>query len=159
MDTSDLIPETDIQGGDQDETRELKFMLMEAKHYIESFTWTPKISQVYMGIGLGGVLGVFLFTFDNAIENTEDESLWVIVGDMPSAYLVTEEAPEPVQALEIYCELMNDWAEAVKNNLSLDEVFPVQAPATKEYAEMLLSRVAFIRKRIIPEFTNSDSHK
>ena len=154
MDTSVLIPETKIQGEDQEETQELKSMLQEAKEYIESFNWTPKISQAYMGIGLGGVIGVFLFKFAHAIKGTEDEYLWVIVGDIPSAYLVTEEAPGPVQALEIYCELMNDWAEAVTNNSSLEEVFPVKAPATKEHAEMLFSRITFIREKIIPEFTS-----
>lgn len=152
MNTSGLIPEGQIEGEDTSETSELRAMLQEAKDYIASFPWAPPITEAYMGIGIGGVLGVWLLKFSEGLGEDGDEHLWVITGDLPSVYLVTDQAPCPLDALEVYCELVTDWAEAVKKNLNLDDVFPVQAPADCEHADMVIDRVKFIRERIIPEF-------
>ena len=127
-------------------------MLQEAKQYISSFDWAPPIAEVHMRIGAGGALAVFLVTFVRGIGPERDKHLWVIVGDLPSAYLVVDRASDAVAALSIYCELMEEWADAVLGGSSLDDVFPVDAPATRENAGMLLSRVGFIREKIIPEF-------
>ena len=153
MDTSQLIPEGEMRGEDAEETSELESMLQKAKDYISSFEWAPPVTEAHMGIGVGGVLAVFLLKFAEGIGVEGDEHLWVVVGDLPSAYLVTDDAVVPVRALEIYCELMSDWAEAVKSESSLDDVFPVEVPVDSEHAEMLLDRIRFIRERIIPEFS------
>jgi hypothetical protein len=99
----------------------------------------------------GWVVGVFLFHIDPA--PGVDEWLWVVAGDLPTAYLVTDEAPDPASALEAYCNLMSDWAEAVRAGRDLADVFPVAAEATLEHAEMLANRVSFLRARVIPSFS------
>jgi hypothetical protein len=45
---------------------------------------------------------------------------------------------------------MEDWAMAVRRGGSLDDCFPVDAPATPDNAESLLSRIAFIRAELVP---------
>jgi hypothetical protein len=52
--------------------------------------------------------------------------------------------------MEIYCELMEDWARAVMAGLSLDDVFPVDAVPTSANAEDLLGRLKFICEIIVP---------
>jgi hypothetical protein len=94
-------------------------------------------------------VALFLFRLQTAINDT-DEWLWVVEGDVPSAYFVIDEARDPASALTLYCDMMGEWAEAVLAKSSLDEVFPVDAPATKEHAEMLHSRIEFMRDRVLP---------
>jgi hypothetical protein len=104
---------------------------------------------MYLAYGVGGVVAVFLLKFKNCNING-DSVLWVIVSDIPSAYLVVDDAPDPKVALKIYCELMSDWAKAVLSGQCLNNEFPVGAAATKENAEHLLSRIGLIEKDIIP---------
>ena len=97
---------------------------------------------------MGGVVAVFLFRIDPA--PPAEEWLWVVTGDLPSAYLVTDEAQTPAAALEGYCALMEDWATAVRSGAPLEDVFPVAAEATKENADSVVKRVNFVRNEVIP---------
>jgi len=151
IDTSNLIPEAEIRGEDTAETAELKSMLQEAKDYVASFGWAPPVTEAHMGIGIGGVVAVFLLRLAEPVGEEGDRHLWVIVGDLPPAYLVTDGIDGPLGALAVYCDLMSDWAEAVKSGSSLDECFPVRAPPDSDHAEMLLDRVRFMRERIIAQ--------
>jgi hypothetical protein len=137
------------QGDDEEDTALVQEMLVEARHYIQSFRWCPPISEEYLGFGIGHVLAVFLFRFAKAIKGTDD-CLWVVVGDTPSAYFVVDDAPTPRAAVEVYCRLMQDWINAVLAKASLDSVFPIKAAATVEKTQMLDSRLRFIRERILP---------
>jgi hypothetical protein len=100
---------------------------------------------------VAGVVAVFLFHFREPIQGT-NEWFWVVVGDLPSAYLVLDNADNPVSALEVYCGLMEDWANAVLENRSLDDVFPVEAKPTPDNAKLLLKRTDFIRTRLLPDW-------
>jgi hypothetical protein len=149
MDTSRLTPVASIRGEDEEETSFLKAMLAEARGYIRSFRWCPQISEEYLGFGIGKVLGLFLFRFANTIGET-DEYLWVVVGDLPSAFFVIDDAPTPRSATEVYCRMMQDWINAVLSKAPLDDVFPVNSDSRDEMAQMLDSRLRFIREKIIP---------
>src|ERR1700742_2304023 len=98
----------DIVGDDSEDTALLRGMAKSARAYITSFAWCPEIKQAYLAAGVGGLVAVFLFEFDRHIKDTDNE-LWVIVGDLPSAYLVVEPGEGPQDALEKYCEMMEDW--------------------------------------------------
>jgi hypothetical protein len=65
--------------------------------------------------------------------------------------VVADDADRPSLALEAYCELSEDWANAVLQGGDLSQVYPVKAEPTIEHAKMLLSRVSFIREKIIPD--------
>ena len=75
--------------------------------------------------------------------------VWVVVGDVPSAYLVHEPGDSWQDALREYVAEMNSWVTAVRTGTSLDDVIPVNAPPTMEYANMLASRLDFIQTRLV----------
>src|SRR5256885_471720 len=76
-----------MTGEDAAETEQLREMLARAEAYLRSFQWCPPIAERYIGFGIGGVIALFLFKMERAINNT-DEWLWVVGGDLPSAYFV-----------------------------------------------------------------------
>ncbi|HJZ94166.1 MAG TPA: hypothetical protein VKE40_25100 [Gemmataceae bacterium] len=149
VDLRRVTPAEKMAGEDADETAMLRDMLIRAETLLRSFSWCPPIAQRYLGVGIGGVLALFLFRFARAINNN-DEWLWVVVGDLPSVYFVVDEARDPASALGVYCDLMQEWVDAVASGSSLDDVYPVDAAATKDNADMLRSRVKFIREQIVP---------
>jgi hypothetical protein len=149
IDLSALTPVERMAGEDEAETAMLRDMLERAEAYLSSHQWCPPIVERYLGVGIGNVFALFLFKLVRAVNDT-DEWLWVVDGDLPSAYFVIDEASNIASAVKVYCELMDEWADAVEGGASLDDVFPVKAPATLEHAKMLRNRTKFIRERIIP---------
>jgi hypothetical protein len=148
IDTSDWQEESQIEGDDPEDTQLLREMAAEARDYIEDFEWSPRITSIHLAFGLGGVVAAFLFQFDEVIEDSDD-ALWVVVGDLPSAYVIVEPGDDGISALSRYCEMMEDWAVNVLEGHSLDDSFPVDVEATQEQAEMLNQRIAFLRAEII----------
>jgi hypothetical protein len=135
-------------GDTAEDTKLLRDMAEGAKEYISSFSWCPKIGAMYLGYGVGGVIAIFLVEFQEKIAETDDQ-LWVIVGDVPKAYMVVEADDSPRDALISYCSLMEDWINAVLTFGDFNDVFPVSAPRTMEHARMLRSRLDFLRSEII----------
>jgi hypothetical protein len=128
----------------------LLMMAKEAREYIESFAWAPPIRELSLARGLGGVFALFLVEFSRPI-NESDDFLWVVVGDLPSAYLVVGPSDSPLQAMKRYLILMEQWAQAIKRGDSIGECFPVSAAPTVENADALLLRIAVMRAEVIPE--------
>jgi hypothetical protein len=139
----------DIVGDDDADTALLLQMAEAARNYITSFDWCPPINAIHLASGVGGLVAVFLFEFSRKIQQTDDH-LWVVVGDLPTAYLVVEPEDSPSQALERYCDLMEEWIAAVRDTGKLSEVFPVTAESTPENANALEKRIAFLLAEIIP---------
>jgi hypothetical protein len=150
-DLSAVVKAEALQGEDARETQQLEIMLGRAREYVESSCWCSRILDAYFGFGIGEVVALFLFEVE--IQTGAREWLWVVEGDLPSAYLVTDHAPNPRAALQVYCELMEEWAAAVQNRLPLDQVFPVKAPADAAHAAMLRKRIALLREQVLPAMT------
>jgi hypothetical protein len=74
----------------------------------------------------------------------------VIVGDVPPAYLVTDECKNPAEALDSYIEEMSKWIELAREGKSSSEVIPVNVPATPENAEKLHVRLEMIGQFLRP---------
>jgi hypothetical protein len=148
IDTSDWQEESQIEGEDPEDTELLREMAAEARAYIEDFEWSPRITSIHLALGVGGVVAAFLVQFDEVIEDSDD-ALWVIVGDLPSAYVIVEPEDDGMAALSRYCELMEDWTINVLEGHSLEDSFPVDVEETAEQAEMLNQRIAFLRTEII----------
>jgi len=149
IDTSRFQDESEITGDDPEDTELLREMAAEARAYIEDYEWCPPIETFHLAFGIGGVVAAFLVQFEEAILDTDDDALWIIVGDLPNAYVVVEPGDDGEAALSRYCALMEDWTFNVLKGNSLDESFPVAAEATHENAEMLSQRIAFIRTEIL----------
>lgn len=58
--------------------------------------------------------------------------IWVIVGDLPPAYITTENNANPACALDGYITEMKEWVEAVRMGKPTSERIPVNAPPTFE---------------------------
>lgn len=148
-----LVP--NLSGDDAEDTGLLLEMAVTAREYITAFTWSPPIKAIYLAHGVGGVVGLFLVEFHRKIAKADDGTLWVVVGDLPSAYLVVEPDDSPADALERYCGLMEDWITAVRDNGDLSKAYPVAAEPTWENAELLERRVSFLLAEIIPSMPSS----
>ena len=59
--------------------------------------------------------------------------------------------PDVKTILECYSDLMEDWADAVLTGGNLSKCYPVEAAPTRENAEMLKSRIEFIREELMPD--------
>lgn len=120
--------------------------------YVETHDWSPPIDRVHLAFAAGGAFAVFLIGFAEGIEDTDEDELWVVAGaDIPTAYLVTEEAPDAAVATIIYCELMQDWVDAVVARQPLDEVYPVEIAPTAKNAAALQARLDFIHDTLVPQ--------
>lgn len=145
-------PVSQMIGEDTEETELFKRAADEALAYLKSFKWCKNILETYFCFGVGGVVEVFLFRIDRLTSDgkTIDEWLWVVVGDLPSAYLVTDEAESPRDALMAYCDEMREWVRIVLSKGDLRDVYPVGAQPTEKNASLLSKRIDFLESEIIP---------
>lgn len=148
LDLGKLVPADRIRAEGAEETRELQDMLARARAYLLSHDWCEGVSEAYLGFGVGGVVAVFLLRAK--LKTGAEELLWVVEGDLPSAYLVSDRATTAANALEIYAGLMQEWVDAVRKGRGLQDVFPVAAPADEEHASLLETRINLLRRDIIP---------
>jgi hypothetical protein len=144
-----MQPVDSIGGEDAADTKLLREMATEAHDFICSQEWCDRIDQQYLAYGIGGVVAVFLVLITPRSEEI-DKFLWVIVGDLPPAYIVVEENPTAQDALRAYCSEMESWVEAVDRGDSIEDLIPVNAPATLESARQLEGRLGFLRQKVMP---------
>ena len=101
-----------------------------------------------------GVVGVFKIAFKPTRRGV-DSVLWVITGDLPPAYLVTDDAPDWQRALAAYAGEMRKWVAAVRDGSSTADLIPVNVTPTAEHAAMLERRLDFIERELIAAPTGS----
>jgi len=148
MDFSQLISTEELER--DAESGPLRDMATEAAEYLSSFAWCKSILHSWLGWGVEGVCGVFLVELEPGAPEV-DRWLWVIVGDLPPAYLVIDDSPTPLDALRNYVDLIDEWVTNVRDGKSLDECIPVDAPPTAGNAEALRVRIDFLRSNILTE--------
>ena len=151
-----VIPLEQMFGEDDDESRLLGVMASGARNYIQSFPWCKRIRETCFGDGHGGIVALFLFRIEPSRPGV-DEWLWVIYGDVPPAYLVTDISKTPSQALEAYIAEMSKWVRLAKQGRASKDVIPVNVPATPENAVNLEGRLRFLQKVIVPAFKESET--
>ena len=143
-----MIDRTELKSIIEIKNEEVKQLANEAESFLRSHHWCQEIENGYLAWAIAGVIGVFLF--DIAPSNSKiDKTLWVVTGDLPAAYLVTDEAKTWQEALDAYVYEMSRWVTAVREGDSLDEIIPVNVEPNIEHAEMLEGRLGFIQKRFI----------
>jgi hypothetical protein len=118
----------------------------EAQDYLGSFDWCLDIKKSWYESDVSSydIVGVFLFEIE-PVNNNVDDFIWVIVGDLPPVYL-DKSVASGIEAIEIYCDLMEDWIDTVKKGRSLEECFPVANEPSNENAELLETRIGLLRK-------------
>jgi hypothetical protein len=150
---SKVVPASQVKGENDLETNGLKGMLKDATDYIGSFRWCVGIEESFLGIGIAGVIGVFLFRIRPAQEQVDDW-VWVIVGDVPYAYITTENAPNPATALDAYIGAMEEWVNAAKAGRSVVGLIPVNVEPSLEHARILEGRLQFLDREILSLYTD-----
>jgi hypothetical protein len=128
-----------------------KAMYRRARRFLESFAWCGGIEKAYVGLLQFDIVGVFLFKI-HPTKPEVDEWLWVVVGDLPSAYLVCDNSPNPVLALQGYIEEMSRWVDAVEKGRPVDDLIPTRVDPTPKYAQMLKIRLEIIEEYLMREF-------
>ena len=139
-----LVPAEEMRGDDLRDTHLLNGMLEEATDFIRGFAWSGTIGRRWLGLGVGGVIAVFLFELEPTQPDVDDR-LWVVVGDLPPAYLVTEDAPTARDALTGYVDEMSRWVAAARAGAPVGDLIPVNVPPTPENADLLERRLVFLR--------------
>jgi hypothetical protein len=142
-------PIESIEPNPEAEPRSFYSLAQQARSYLLSHKWCKSIKRGYLDIGWEGILGVFYFELEPAHEGVDD-TLWVIVGDIPSAYICNE-MPDGPNALAGYCREMQRWVDAAMAGESVEELIPVNVPPTPEWAAQLGGRLEFIRRELLSE--------
>jgi hypothetical protein len=155
---SSLVPTTKIRGDDAADTRLLRKMSEEAGRYISSFSWCSSVVDSYFAGGVGGIFAVFFFHIQPSRRRISPW-IWIIVGDIPPAYLPLDDCSSPAEAFRTYLRGMSKWVEfarAGKTGTPEQGVPPVDAPATPEWAERLNQRLYGLTIAIQEIFQDED---
>ncbi|HXX21166.1 MAG TPA: hypothetical protein VEJ46_17335 [Candidatus Acidoferrum sp.] len=150
-----VMPMDQLFGDDAEDTQLLHAMAAYAENYLSSFKWCEAVEARYFGGGVGKIVAVFLFRIRPTRPDI-DRWLWVIVGDIPPAYLVTDRAKAPSQALEAYISEMRRWVELARKSRSSPHVIPVNRPATPEEAKELAVRLDALEEMMVPRFRDEE---
>ena len=148
VDMEKVVPAAFMRGEDAEETDLLRGMLAEAYAYFERFTWHRGVSAADYGLGVPGIIAIFLFEFEPSRPEMPDK-VWIVVGDLPPAYIDVGDAPNPATALDGYIGAMSDWVDAAKSGRSVAGLIPVNVDPTYQNAEELESRVRFLDDSIL----------
>jgi hypothetical protein len=133
-------------------------LVRQAKEFISSFAWCRSVQKIYVGCIIERVVGLFLFEIVPSSSEI-DKQLWVIVGDIPPAYLVTDQAENPSDALKLYIGEMRAWIEAVRTGKPTDDVIPVNANESEKSAAALESRLNFLEEKVVPSLGLPGKHQ
>ena len=144
-DISKLVLGATVVGGDELDTRLLREMSEEAKSFLLRFKWCTHVRRCFFGDGFGGIIAAFLVEIIPA-NSQVDDWLWAVVGDVPPAYLVTDEIPDAATALKTYVQLMRAWVDAIEKGLPTNKLIPVNLPPTSEAAASLKTRLDTIEQ-------------
>lgn len=146
FDTVTRLPPADVSTGDDD----LDSARVEARQYLEFYNWVLSIKGEYLGYGAEGIIYIFLFEIEPGRPEV-NRWIWVIVGDIPPAFLPADDATTPFEVLDSYIGALEEWVEAAREGKSVAELIPVNVDATPANAEMLAGRLKFLDERILPE--------
>jgi hypothetical protein len=150
-----IIPLEDLFEEQGEGSEILCDMAEQAQAYLESYEWCKAIEEAYFGDGIPDVVAVFLFRIEPIRANI-DKWLWVIVGDLPPAYLLTRVSKTPSQALQGYIDEMSKWVKLAREGKYSEKVIPVDAPPTPENAADLEERLKVLAKNVIPAFRKAE---
>jgi len=139
-----------MRGEDDLDDKLLHEMADKAVSYISAFGWCEAVHEKYFGDGFGGIVALFLFRL-SIRKVREPEWVWVIVGDIPSAYLEAEGFPTAHAALKKYLEGVEDWIDTPADlRDTRDDLPPLYVPQGPEYIEMMRTRISTLRESFLP---------
>jgi hypothetical protein len=124
-------------------------LVLKVNEFLDKFKWASGRKNLWVADCIPGVLGIFLVELDPQGRDI-DQYIWVVVGDLPPAYLSSEYAKSPKDALDGYIGEMMAWVEAVENGNPTDELIPNNGALTLANARALRSRLEFLGHKVLP---------
>src|ERR687889_60573 len=91
-DTSEMTRVSDLVDSEQ------AGLARTATEFLTGFRWCASVRESYLAFDIGYPLGVFLFRIEPRLIGVDD-TLWVVVGDIPPAFLVCDEKLDGVIGL------------------------------------------------------------
>ena len=144
--TKSMIPIQEITSSDLEYVKEVVELADRAEEYLSSMRWCKEIIKGWLDVECGYIMGVFYFEIVPAKPDVPD-SVWVIVGDLPSAYLAVEFCSNGKEAMKGYVAEMQEWVDRVMDGRPLDDdVITVNVPPEKKWAKELQWRLDFIKR-------------
>jgi hypothetical protein len=107
---SGLVPSDQIRGDDEIDTALLREMAENAKSYITSFSWCETVLDWYFCGGFGGIFAIFFFHIRPNRPGI-DPWIWILLGDVPAAYLPLTDCRSPEEAFRKYFIAMSKWVD------------------------------------------------
>jgi len=151
---TDFVPIGDIVGDDEVDTKLLRKMAADAERYIAKFSWCQEILESYFANGVGGIFAVFFFRVRSDSDSVSPW-IWIMVGDLPSAFLPISDCKSDAEAFRLYCWGMSNWVDFARKGqtgTTAQGVPPVNVPSTPEWAEVLKQRLDSLREIVAPFF-------
>ena len=145
---STVTPLEEMTGDSAEDTDLLKNMAASAVSYVKQFDWCLAVAETLFGFGIGGVVAVFLVRIVPAIEQVDDV-VWVVVGDLPSAYIVADDSSTPMAALSAYIAEIRRWIRAAASGESVADLIPVHQDPTPAMAIALQNRMDFLEREVL----------
>jgi hypothetical protein len=150
-----IVPLEQMRGDDEIDDALLREMSERSSAYLLSFKWCAAVTESYFGGGIGGIVAVFLHKI-SPTQPDVDEYLWVVVGDVPSAYFVVDDLKSPREVLESFIWHRLQWVRSARRGKEpADTVMPVPVPATPQNASELHTRLKTIKREFLPWFRKS----
>jgi hypothetical protein len=116
-----------------------------ARTYLLGTGYWLRVERLEYGMGVEPVFAVFRAEAEPVAPHI-DREVWVVVGDLPPLYLVTDDIETPEEALAAYIDHRRAWVDAVRANLSVADLAPVNVEPTKEWAEALAGRLDMLQE-------------
>lgn len=153
-----VMPLDRMVGDDAEDTSRLRKMAADAEIYIRSFSWCRNVYGSFFGGGVGGIFAIFLLKIDSARPDV-DHWIWIMVGDIPPAYLPLADAKSPSEVFKTYLSGMSRWVEYARSEQTGpagNDVPAVNVPATPEWADKLEQRLNVLRLMMPPFFNDEE---
>jgi hypothetical protein len=122
----------------------------EARAYLLRTGYWRSVERLECGLAVEGVFGVFLAEAEPAAPDV-DREVWVVAGDLPPLYLVTDDIDTPEEALIAYIDHRRAWVDAVRANHSVAHLAPVDVEPTREWAAALARRLDMLAELLDEE--------
>lgn len=119
-----------------------------ARSFLDGQRWVSRVQSVTPVLAIEGDLGVFRCALIPS-QPDADVMVWVVVGDLPSAWVPHEPGDSWQDALHGYVAELGRWVEAARSGAPVDALVPVDLPPTAEHAERLATRLEHIRASFV----------
>jgi hypothetical protein len=151
VDWSHLAPAADVVGDDDAETDAIHDLVDQAVAYLGLQSWCRSVDAVHIGLVVGGIVLVAYVAITAAVDDPEiPPAVWVVVGDLPPAYIHPDYAADAREVLRAYRAEMGEWVRRVRDDESIDDsVIPVDVDPTSEAADALAARLDLIKRDIL----------